>query len=34
MLVIHKLGVHLVRVGKLLDNRDPNKPMSILWGDM
>ena len=31
MLVIHELVVHLVRDGKLLDNRGPEKPISSLW---
>ena len=28
VLVIHKLGVNLVRGGKLMENRDPDQPMS------
>ena len=34
MLVIHELGVYLVRVGKLLDNRYPEQPMYSLWDSM
>ena len=31
VLVIREFGVHLVRVEKLLYNRDREQPMSILW---
>ena len=34
VLVIHELGVNLVRGRKLSDNRDPEQPMSSLWYSM
>ena len=34
VLVIHWLGIHLVIGGKLLDNRDPEQPISSFWDSM
>ena len=34
MLVIHAFLVYLVSGGKLLENIDPEQPMSIFWDSM
>ena len=34
MLVIHESGVYLVRGENLLENRDPEQPIPILWYSM
>ena len=34
VLVTHDLVVHLVSAVMLLENRDPNQPMPILWDSM
>ena len=34
MLAIHELVVHLVRGGKLLENRDPGNPIYSFWDSM